>query len=118
MPRWISMLISLAATGCAGGDVGIGLVFPKDGSHEATRSIAVTAFEPIVSTGAGHRELVECSMVGVFAPRARVNPDRGDFTRLATLGEIRETHEFPSDDWTIDFAKPQNPWGAVMIFVE
>ncbi len=111
---------------CGGTSDEIALVFPDAPSREATNAIAVTAFEPLITPeGADVPSFIRCDQIGVFPPTRLIDPD--NITAEANLGRVlsepRESQQFPFDgDWSLDIPKvnesPENPWGAVMIYIE
>jgi hypothetical protein len=127
MRRLFSALsLPFVIAACGGEQDEIGLIFPDSASRESTNAIAVTAFEPIrTPDDADAPELIRCDQVGVFPPTRTVDPD--NITAEANLGRVlsepRESQEFPFDgDWSLAIPKvnpsPDNPWGAVMIYIE
>lgn len=116
----------LSAAACGGTSDEVALVFPDEASREATNAIAVTAFEPLITPdGADIPSFIRCDQIGVFPPTRLIDPD--NITAEANLGRVlsepRESQEFPFDgDWSLDIPKvnesPENPWGAVMIYIE
>jgi hypothetical protein len=124
MARRPLVLGLLVSVGCGGTEVGLDLVFPDSASHEATTLIATTAFEPLAPIAAGGTlDFLPCGTVGAFHPAHAIRPDEDGFARFRQrFSDVRETHALTKDGWSLSIPRPtadaQNPWGAVMVFVE
>lgn len=114
-------------TACGGVTEDITLEFPSDALARRTRSLAVSVFEPIVTSPDGDTQFVDCQNISVFPPLADVDPEGLD--ARANLGEVlkvREDVPFAAGegvDWNVSFPRLSgktagNPWGVVAIYVE
>lgn len=125
---WLRLLMLAvgALGGCRGTKDDITLLFPDEASRKATSVIAVTAFEPFLSrTDSDVPDLIRCKDVGVFPPTRKVDPDT--ISSVPNLGNLlsepRVSQTFPFDGWSVDIPNVKsgaknNPWGAVLVYVE
>ena len=122
---WVPVVV---LAGCSNTDVDIVLKFPSPQARDLTRSVAFTAFEPLIAEVDFETQsprFVECDAVGVFPPTAVVDLDT--ITTLPNLAGVlteRDVRPFPLDDEAMfevprgAFNRTLNPWGAVMVAVE
>lgn len=122
-----AVLLSTAlGAGCNAVREEVTIFFPTQSSLDITSVVTFTAFEPIiVRPDAEAPEFVSCNDVGVFPPTRIVDPE--NIATFPNLGEVlrdREPQSYPFEsDWSVDFPEleegdPNNPWGAVMIYIE
>ncbi|MEL7367646.1 MAG: FG-GAP-like repeat-containing protein [Myxococcota bacterium] len=121
-------ILAATAIGCSSADTDVVLKFATPEARNQTRSIAFTAFEPVLAQPDSEDQVprfIECGEVSVFPPTRVVGPDTiSTVPNLAGVVSERTTQSFPlSDDWLVDlrsnnFNTELNPWGAVMVYVE
>jgi hypothetical protein len=121
---WAACLWALA--GCGRLEDQVTLEFATQSALEHTSAITVTAFEPILREPDEEEvSFVSCAEIGPFPPTRRVNPETITLSNL--VGDVlaeRESQTLPLEGgWSVSFPKPDideanNPWGAVMVFIE
>ena len=123
----VSLTASLTGAACRRVTEDITLTFPSDAVLRRTTSLAVSIFEPILTSPDQTPRFVACSHVSVFPPMADVDP--GALGTLAGSGEVLKAREdvafTPGEpvEWEVSFpplsrGRPSNPWGVVTVYVE
>lgn len=116
-----------AALSCSGTSGELTIEFSSQDGVLATTELAVTAFVPLLTpVDSDIPNFVEGENVGVFPPTRIIDPETiQTFSNLGQVLEFRKNEPYPlnGDDWGLDVPSPDtgdpnNPWGAVMLYIE
>ena len=125
--RTVSCLLGLSLAACSSADLEITLRFATPEARALTRTVAFTAFEPLLAqpdTIDQEPRFIGCDEVGVFPPTQVVDPDAITLVpNLAGIITERTEEAYPLDgDWSVELDSDSfldiNPWGAIMVYVE